>query len=725
MAKPIIEQVLGTTNPYSENYNEAVIRLVKSMTFLSKREAILYNGDVVKATGKPVTSTDLSTWRYFRHLSGLYHEIDKPMKVISRDTREEIVITIDTLSNHLETHRELNKFGVFFDEVSSKYPDQMLLLKTIMTLRKDLDIYEIIKMPNWTIIAWNSELIEPQEEDVIPKLQDRIYKFARKQMRTNYSLTNDLFMAGLYIVLANVIVKWIYNIRLGNAKTGRAHSYHMLNYFASHHGLDASYDFIDSEQRFFLYRNLLYLDSHAGSNEVMDILIEKFFTYKRISVTNYEFYQNDDIRENHQTDYRYKQTLLNKDNIAFNDTRYNLDELSEKEIKIVPPNRKEYYFNKNRIDFRQVHSKASTLLTKDLEINLSDSTDEVKYKLIDLLTDYWAVTIDSGKNNVFIEFINPINGNVLELVAKDAFNLYVIAIHLLHRIKLDVIPNYWSWRVYKEDIPSLEFMMGAVASKEPRVREMIDYLRTRSPNYRVVSSKREFRDYVEAIYRYELGQWIILSREGNLPIYTDIEVAMSNMYRQWVCSNGGENVNEFLARIGLRDIVNYNETQFSEFIIGLLNTVGDGILSRIDVNILTQKAATDIFNKFKSYSTQLLSEYTSNESLLIGCITPRFNVTDTKVYDSGVAPIDTPIICVNTHMRTDDKIDISFEDRVFVRGESEDCFVDEEVIRAETKDLSLPNYIDETLYFCVEDDSPPKRLYTIQEFNKFQQVFQE
>lgn len=725
MAISIIEKVLGTTNPYTSTYLDGILRLTKSITVISKREAVSYNEGVFKRTGKKVETNDLKDWRYFRHLAGLYHEIDSPMKVISRDTRTEITLTKEVLANHLETRRELTKFGVFYDEVTGKYPEQELLLRTMLTTGKTLDIEEIVRLPNWTIVAWNEDFVETQEEDLIPKLQDRIYKLARKGLITNYALVDDLFMAGLYIVLYNFIIQSIINIRLGNAKTGRAHSYHMLNYFASHHGLDASYDFIDDYQRFFLYKNLLYLNSHAGTNEVMDTVIEKFFTYRRISVTNFELIQNGDIRNSHQADYRYRQLLLNKENIAFNDTRYNLDELSEKEIQILPSNRKEYRFNKGRIDFKQTHSKASREFTKDLEINLTDNTDEVKYKLMDLLLDYWAVTIDTGNNNVFIEFINPVNGMSMELVAKDAFNLYVVATHLRHRIPIDTIPDYWANRVFKDEIPSLDFLMGAVASKEPRVKDMVEYVSTRAPGYRIVNSRREFRDYIEAIYRYELGVWVILSREGNLPIYTDLETSLDNMYRQRVCKNGGERVTEFLSRIGIRDLYNYNEVQFWELLLGLFNTVADGILSRSEVNLLTQRAATDIFNKFKSYSTQLLSEYASSDSLLIGQLTPRMKVTDVRTVEEGVSEIDTPIICSDYWIRDLNSVEITENGKSEHRAKyCERLEIDNEIgtINFESGVLHDVNF---EQVVCVSDTSPPYKTLTLKQFNEIYNVFQE
>lgn len=88
MATPIIEKVLGTTNPYATNYIDATIKLTKSFVIHSAREARLFNEYVRYKYGKKVNTYDQKTWRYYKHLAGEYHEVDTPMYVISRDNGE-------------------------------------------------------------------------------------------------------------------------------------------------------------------------------------------------------------------------------------------------------------------------------------------------------------------------------------------------------------------------------------------------------------------------------------------------------------------------------------------------------------------------------------------------------------------------------------------------------------------------------------------------------------
>ena len=111
-------------------------------------------------------------------------------------------------------------------------------------------------------------------------------------------------MASLFQVLYHFILTSLIAIRLTNAKTQLAHSYHVLSYLASHHGLDRHYLFMTKSQRLFLYRNLLYLDNHSGRQHVFKLLIDKIFTDKRVSVVNYRSLQRNQTNSDSYIDYR-------------------------------------------------------------------------------------------------------------------------------------------------------------------------------------------------------------------------------------------------------------------------------------------------------------------------------------------------------------------------------------------------------------------------------------
>lgn len=630
MAISIVEKVLGTTNPYTTNYLDETLRLTKSIIVKSSNEASTYNDYVRLKHKKIVDRLDKKSWRYYKHLDGEYHEVDVPMVVISRDNREEITLTKDTLDLHIETKLELCKFGAFYDEVINKYPEQELLLKSMMAFSDRIDINELINLEDWEIVCYNKNLVERQESDLIYRLQERITNYSVRAMITNYSVGNNMFMATLIPRLYNFIMLQLLGIRLANAKSSRVHSFHMLSYFSSHHGLDKYYEYMDDYQRLFLYRNLLYLDRHAGSNETFDLLVDKLFTRRRISAVNYVYHQANELRDDLATDYFYKQNLLNNANFVYDVSNFDVYDLADKEIRILANNKKEYDFNIKDIDFKMTNSLNNSVMTKDIEINLRDHTNEVKYKLLGILLDYWAVTTHWEYNNALVEFVNPVTGEDHELLAKDGFKLFCVLVHYAAGLKIKTIPDYHAWRVFKKKMPSLDFIYGKMQRNDYDVKKLLELLRVRTPMYKYIDTKRALRSFIEAVYRFELGVWIITGSTGELYNKSDINAGFEAMHQPVVCKNDDEDVSKFLERIGLEDIEEYSMLQCEDLLGIVINAASDNALELSENNRLTQEAMTAIFSKFKSYTTQILSDYHSSNRTLANLIPPSYSTERTN-----------------------------------------------------------------------------------------------
>lgn len=625
MALPLVERILGTSNPYVDKYHAETSNLAKSMTFLCHEEAETYNERIRYYGLGQINEFDKTTWRYYLHVTGNYHELDEMMYVVSRDTREVIELTKENLEMHFETRLELAKFGSFYDEVYEKYPFQNLLIKALVGFSPLYKVEDVIKLPNWTLTTWNARLVEAQETDLIGRLQQRVYNYAVSNMLTTYHYVDDLYLALLVSKLKVFVLKSLTSIRKSNARTARVHSYHMLMYFASNHNLDDHYRYLDDYQRLFLYRNLLYLNTHAGRNETFETIVEVFFTYKRIVLTNYVFQQDNVTKDDLSMDYSFRQELLNSKPFVYDSGLFKMDALKWKEIKIKKGNSKEYDFHERDIDIKLEDSLVSEIMTKDLEVNFNDSSSDVRYSLLEATLDYWAATIHKGRNHVLVEFINSTDGTSHELTPLEAFKLFILAFHTAHGTYPVVIPNYHTAWVIKENIPTLEFLMRGCGFDNNRTRNAIEEFRPRAPKYESLDTRRDFRDLVLSFYRYELGVDIIMASQGNLDVYTDITHAFDKLHECIVLDLGQENSGRFLGEIGLPNLFTYTREQALDLVDSIINSITDDLLSNGESNRLSQNTAIAIFNKFTSYTTQTLSEYFSEEIRPAGLGTPRYS----------------------------------------------------------------------------------------------------
>lgn len=625
MNNSVVEKVLGNLHPYTSTYLEDTLLLSRSIVIHSKHDARRVNDAVTLKYRKPIKWNDKTTWRYYKHLNGEYHEVDTKMKVISLDDRQEIILTKESLRIHIDTLKELQMFGSYYDEVMSKYPEQGTLLRSMMATNDRLSLREITELDNWQIVSYNAGLVEPQEYDLIIDLQKRIDNYAVKNMIMHYAISNNMFLPVMKCALFSFTYNSILSLRYRNVKTSRVHSYHMLSYFASHHGLDSVYQYLDDYQRLYLYKNMLYLDSHAGKNSTLEKLIDVFFNRKRMVVVNYEYQQLSEIDDELDIKYGFVQTLLNKTKFSHPKDLFSLDNLAEKEIDLAKGNEDEYKYNKGEVNYGLINSRDTKIKTKDLEVTISDSSNLVRYKLLDVTLDYWAVTTELGYNETLVNFTDPISGKDLYLTSKEAFQLYQISILLSVGYEGTTLPDSVVWSAFREDIFGPEASIKSIMKPWWYVNGEIEEIYAQRPKYQYMQTRSSFRAFIEKVYRYELGMSIFLDNESEFYSRHDIEKGFEDLHRSYNITNNNLNIKSFLHSKEIEDIVDYSKDNLLIFANALLDRATDGVLSAAETYRLTQKAVLTILSKFKSYTTQILSNFQINDGRLVGAKTPRIS----------------------------------------------------------------------------------------------------
>lgn len=634
MSTSITERVLGNNKIYTDKYYRDIFLLVKSITVVCNEEAKLYNSLIEEYYNLVVDKNDRSTWRYYKHLLGEYHQVDQPIELVSIDNGNTITLTKDTIIFHRSTREELLKFGYYYKELVDRYPTQELLIKTIINNSPLPTMDELLSFENWTIVGFNNNLVEPQETNLIPDLQKRLDNYKVHHLLTSYGLMEPYYMASLFSILYTFLLKNILGIRLGNDKTERAHSYHILNYLASHHGLDKHYNYLTKKQIFFLYRNLLYLNNHSGRNETFQTLIDKLFTEKRVSVVNYHHRQKNSTDDKGNMEYRFNQVLLNNANLVYATNDFTLEDIRDRERDLYKGNEKEYEFNTESIHFKNQNSLYSHLKTKDLEVNLVDNTNDVRRTLIPMIIDYWGHMLSINRLNFISSVVDPITNVDYRLNVRDMFKLFSIVLHKYNNVTIDTFPIFTTNRVFKQQLPSEDELLSVSYKNNWTLRKLVRDIRVSVPSYVSCDTAYSFNLFITDIYTVNLGHWLLVCNQADKDLNTQVENAIENLNQFSSYTFDNEPVPEFLKRIAFSSVMDYSTNTLYEILMNILNSVTYNKLGELGRNRYVQEALVQIFKQFNSYTVQLIDKYFSSESILANLKAPLYGIDiDSQSYN--------------------------------------------------------------------------------------------
>jgi len=627
----IINKVFSFIDIYTNNYILDNINLIKSIVIKNDSEAKLYNDYInFKYSSHTINLTDKFTWRYYKHLNAEYHDIDTPIYINSLDNNTNILLNKTNMQIHLKTHKELLKFGHFYYNIVSKYPEQELLIRSIITNTKFKNIQDIINASDFTIISYNDNLIEEYEKDIIYELQQYIDNYKVSKLIPYYQLADDLFLVSQYNIFYQYLFTKLLTIRLKNAKTLKAHSYHIYNYLASYHKLNKYINYLTKSQLYFLYRNLSYINNHVGRNNIFRILIDKLFTERNISLVNYRYNSLNTIDNNKLPNYHFNQYLLNNKNLPYSINNFTLEDIKDKEYKLAPGNLKEYNYSINKIDSKFKYSLYNNLLTKNLETSIIDNTDTVKYKLIPTLIDYLAYLIKNNLIDFIITINNPVVNKNITLNIKDSFKLFIYLLYKKNNIEITEFPEYTIKRVYKPILPSNDLLLQDNYRNFYFYNNLLNQIKIKIPLYNFISTSYSFYNFIFSIYNFNIGLWLLLCNFSHIDNEGQFTKIIDKLHTSDSLHFTDETVNHFLTRIGLESFTSYDGYILEPLIYNILNEIFDNRLDILNNYKYIQKALIEIFKKFNSYTVQLIDEYFVNNVLLTGQKDCRYSINNSK-----------------------------------------------------------------------------------------------
>ncbi len=653
-------------------YRRKVFDLSRTLVVKSSASADAINREL-RNYGFDVNENDPSTWKYYLHLAGNYHSSDQAMTVKSLDTTQDIAFTRATLNDHLATLREYRTFGAYYRALVARYPDQEDLIRGILN---PVAFEDAVDTVDGSILYFDSELVEPNEENLIPRLEAWCQVFSRRWLVRAYAQVDDLYVAAHLAQLYMLIPSVVMNIRLGNCHTNYAHSYHIREYLASHQKLDWAVDYMTKKQMLWLYRQIRFIERNAGKQSTFHSLIQNILTERSLPLAEWSMrHQLKEMPGELVPRIEFARDTLNLDLSAAGVETRTVTEMLDAEEIVAKGNSRVLEDAAVVIREQMENSPDDRLDTKILESAVLDTSDATIFTFADTLLNHWLYLSFVGRYTAVITVDNPKTGAPLVLSVRDAFIVFVYSFSKAYGLEIHNLPVLPAHFVRKLQMPLRSEIEGLIDRKllNPAVVDALFRPVTPVGNY--ISTQAFYTD-VKRIHQGLLDhRWIWATREHK-DERGQVEGAALHFYQHVDCDLGStQSFDDWFTERGL------DMPSFSELEAGLLADVLVSYATGANLNTTTslkdiQAAMLKIMSTLSSYSVQYLQSINTQPLIVTDWPMPRIG----DIFGSGGDQIEGislnwDVLSVAAQARiTDDIQDKMFSDDmdVRVRGTSTD-----------------------------------------------------
>lgn len=608
------------------NFLKNCLQLTKSIVLKHKTQADKLNNYIHFNHPNLIIDENSQTWKYYKNINCIKYTTDNIIYIQSVDNAQTIELTPSALLEHPKTKKELQKYESYYDEVVKRYPYEELYIKSCIT-DNIIGSYITSDLEDLTIVRADTTLIEEQEDNILSELQNWINNYKVTWFFEQYALVDDLFTAAQVAELYISIFRKIIAIRLNNAKTIRAHSFHIESFLSSILKLDEQYKYLNYKQKFYFYRNLLYLNNHVGSNQTFNRLISILFDERKIALETFDY----KIKNNligYDTDYTFTKRKLNHINITYDSSSYNLAQIENIETNLAPSNKEAWEINRKNIDQLFKFSINDILYTKDLSSIFYNYTDNVPYTLFETIVNTWGYMVDKSKTTFIVVVYNTQNNTNVPLTNADAYKFFIYLLYKYNGIELNNFPQVYINHVIEPNIDSIEELLELCYRVKFYYRSEIQKLLLAIPTSSTIyNSTNVFYNYISQVYLYNIAIWIYLSNLHDLDDNGQFEKIIDRFYRNEIIELGTENISDFLKRINFEEAISYNK----EKCFNVLNKIIDYVYDNKYFDFLsfdkTQKAIIEVFKKITSYTIQFTTSSTNQNPLLCRNDACRYSIS--------------------------------------------------------------------------------------------------
>lgn len=536
---------------YFSIYQEKTLRLCRTIVIKSQTTAEAINTDLSER-GYSVDLDDQASWKYFLNLSGTYHQTDEVMTIRSLDTLETIVFTKENLSIHKTTRKEYTLESEYFLELVRRYPEQRAL---IMGIINPVNLDTAINSDDHTILSWDSTLLEAQETNVIPELQEWVNGFAFRYFVDAYNITDDLYCASFLGCMFLQMPAKIMAIRLANCHTEYVHSYHIWWYLSGHSKLDDFRNYLTYDQSIWLYRNIRYLEMNVGKKEVFDLLIENILTPIRARVYSYRLEHNSsDLSDS--SPYPIPQLTKEGVNVFLpTELSYTIDEMLGKENTLATLNPELRQSWGDAFLEKAKNLPSGSYPTKIIEVEMTDETGAIPYNREDISLNHWFYLATENKYNGYITFSNPFTRDRIRVNAYTAMIAFVYCWAKSRGTELYEMPYIHCWRIINENLDytnQVRDYLHPAYIEDDVIQDLISDL----PTIRTITNVEDFIATVDQIYTVVLRHRNIVGAEEHYKRHGELRKLMTWMYPEYKKDLNNLDVHAFLreAELPLTDL---------------------------------------------------------------------------------------------------------------------------------------------------------------------------
>lgn len=631
---------------YYRIYKDNTINLVKTMTIKSIVSAEGINTFLDMTLRKDTYNiNDPTTWKYYLNISGEYHNTDIRMFITSLDDGEYIEFNKVNLAKHPVTASSYVYGTRYYFKLLIMYPEQEQLILGILY---PCNINTAIAALDGTILSYQNNLIEVQEETLIYDLNNWIQFMLLRWNVSAYAISDNLYPALQHATLYTLLVLEVFNQRLARCKTREVHSFHIMQHLASHGGLDVYYEYLTLEQALFLYRNIEYIERNPGTNDTFNLLIKNLVNNTNIPLTEYSIRHKGTFDLSYKNDYIIKPNALNNNTSSNSQKEYTLKEILFKELNDGADTND--YINHNTAIMDKVirESKSNVLETKILESYMTDYSDNSPLKLKDTLFNHWCYLSNKNYYRALISFNDPTTNNIITLNTQDAFIFLIYLTSMSLGKTFDIIPKYTVNRVQKLITPNLTSINNFI-DKKYLIDDVIgNWLVNNQPIINDIRSSAAFFNIANKIYLHEQKQLLLIANQQDAITRSMVMNMVNYFYDDYVIDfrdsfigtdgiptldlkpNGiltGTSFPLWLKRKSLTtEILSYNDCV--AFIENITNAALGVVVDHTKMLVNIQNAVINIMRNLTSYSLQYINNINSSSLIPIGY--PAIRITNIK-----------------------------------------------------------------------------------------------
>lgn len=589
---------------------QQAIDLATTIVVKHSFSAKLIGDTVMTLSNVDETMLPMEEWRYYMSIAGEYHSLDTVMYVTSLDTYETIAFTKENLAVHSVTAKEYQYGTSNYKDLVTRYPGQETLILGILY---PADKAAAIAAEDGTIVAYPPQLVESNEYSLISNLQKWVTNYLGRWYNPSYNLTDNMYHSVTFSMMHMLMVNAVLNFRLRACKTLEAHSFHVFHYLASH-GLNQFYlPLLTTPQMLWLYRNICYLEKHAGNTENFYWLIENLLTARGIPLA--EFSMRHNLENMPETGTlaldsvpMFYRNALNLSKKQLGDATLTLENMLAMEDGVAQDNYDERYYNTTAINNTLLLSKSDKLPTKALHSYMADYSTSGMYPLEWIMLNHWIYAACHNLIKPQLVIKHPKTGQDFVVSPREAVALYFYAFYAQYGSFGVEFPTVYLHRVTRDPKPSMDDLLSVVDLNYVTVDEVTE-IRNSQPLLTTFNSTAEFDAFCNNLFSYEAWQLRWVTNHHHDKRRAVAENLVSRMYCDMIVDVGEGLAANYQAWFNSRDFSTDNMTSddwstFADYLFQL----GCGYDRTAHVSERSiQQAMLALTAQLSSYSIQFLS----------------------------------------------------------------------------------------------------------------------